>query len=998
MQVPTLQHKGPHSQAHTYVNLTLIRKDVDQLPNVFFKTPPLSGDVNQDRNRAVEIDDLFRMAGKNVVLVEGAPGTGKTTLSHEVCRRWGSGHLADYQAVLLFNLADPSVRSMSSLDDMLTVTAPPGKSLLGLSSLDIPLFTGANMLLILDGFDELSASFLSQQSFLTDMIQGVVLGEASVLVTSRPASVIHLQSLLKGGAQQYHYYELIGFNNEQLQEYLSHSMKENDPFLQNLPCFPEIQEMMTLPLMAAVICVVSTGMAPLTITLLYKQLLLRLLTRYVNQVEPRGHRPTDFEDINELPQPFLSQFHRLCELSRKGIDEMRDTFMEDKDFPHLGLMDSRCPSPIPEPPSLTYRFLHLSLQEFLAALHLSNTLSVTEVMPKLKESLKKGLFQKAWPFYAGLTKLTCVPAEELRAIIASFGEDSAQQSQNIIISCLHESQNAQLVRSVTNQVQPLQVSVCSPAQSYALVYCINESSCLWEVSVKEGNTALQVLTTGIRSHARIRALNLSRCNLASLHPLLLVNRQAVRKLSELTLDHNCLTPASCSELAELVPSLSSLASLSLCHNPGIGGRMSPLLAALQMSSSLRELLLGHTGLTEEDLAVLLGALLMSARNLRRLDVSGNRLTPGHAVSLGNALERNNSLEALDLSTCSLCDDGVMTLASALVVNTSLLQLNLSHNPFGQIGFQALAETLNRSDTLKLLTLKGFQFDSVQFLQGLRKNWPTSLELDPVVEAECRKTQNFGSLLHTSKMSVTSFKKPVPSLDRLSNSPLSDLTRSSTSTSFHSASSLISFDEPSIPSHSRHSPAINAEATPPFSLVKPHPSSVQPSPRLQAAVMSLSPPPSTHPAPRPAPREVPRHSGETQHASPNMQAGAVSVKTSAPHSPFATPEQTSGEGSSGRQVPSSVASVEAVVVPNQASSPLIPHHSHPGTSSAHPDMASPLQRFCDTVKELNVEAVKEVLGAGAEGGGRGGGGREVDVDVVISDKVRVLCCHVSTGRA
>ena len=994
MPIPTLQQKGPHLQEHTctYINLTLIKKDVGQLQNAFFKTTMVHGNINRDENRVVEIDDLFRKVGRNVVLIEGVPGTGKTTLSHEVCRRWGSGHLADYQAVLFFNLADSAVQSMSNLEDIFTLTAPPGKPLPGLSSLN-----GAKMLLILDGFDELPATFLSRQSFLTDVIQGVVLGGASVLVTSRPASVLHLQSLLKGGAQQYQYCELIGFNNEQLQEYLSHSMKENDPFLQNLPCFPEMQEMMTLPLMAAVMCEVSTGMAPLTITLLYKQLLLGLLTRYVNQAESRGHRPTHFKDINELPQPFLSQFHHLCELSHKGVDEMRDTFLEDKDFPHLGLMDSRCLSATPESPSRTYRFLHISLQVFLAALHLSNTLSVTEVMPKLKESLKKGLFQRVWPFYAGLTKLTHAPAEELRTIIASCGEERAKQSKNIILSCLHESQNAQLVRSVTNQVQPLHVSVCSPAQSYVLVYCINESSCLWEVSVKEGSTALQVLATGIRSHARLRALNLSQCNLASLQPLLLVNRQAVRRLSELTLDHNCLAPASCSELAELVPSLPSLTSLSLCHNPGIGGGMSPLLAALQISSSLRELLLGNTGMTEEDLAVLLGTLLMSAQNLMRLDVSGNRLTTKHAVSLGNALKTNVSLEALDLSSCSLSDSGAKALAEALVVNTSLTQLNLSHNPFGGIGFQALAEMLNHNKTLKILTLKGFQFDFVRFLQGLRNNLTTSLELDPVVEEECRKTKGFEFLLHVCKVSVTSFKMRVSSLDRSSISPLSDPTRSSTSTSFHSASSLLSFDEPSITAHNSHSLAVNAEATPPSTLVQSHPSSVQPSTLLKAAVTSLPPPPSPQLAPHPAPREVPRHSGETVRLSPTVQEGAVAVRPSAPHSPFATPEQTSGEGAP-RLSP--LATDQAVVVPNLATSPLTPHHSHLVPSPTHPDTISPLQLFCDAVKELNLEAVKGVLGTGGErgggGGGRGGGG--VDVDVVISDKVRVQCCHVSTGSA
>ncbi len=66
------------------------------------------------RNSPVELVDIFRIDRKErkVILIEGAPGSGKSTLSWDLCKRWGAGALfQEYEAVILVQLRDPEVQA-----------------------------------------------------------------------------------------------------------------------------------------------------------------------------------------------------------------------------------------------------------------------------------------------------------------------------------------------------------------------------------------------------------------------------------------------------------------------------------------------------------------------------------------------------------------------------------------------------------------------------------------------------------------------------------------------------------------------------------------------------------------------------------------------------------------------------------------------------------------------------------------------------------------------
>ncbi len=62
----------------------------------------------------VKLENIFQIdhACRKVVLIEGAPGSGKSTLSWDICKRWGAGELFQkYEVVILVQLRDPEVQA-----------------------------------------------------------------------------------------------------------------------------------------------------------------------------------------------------------------------------------------------------------------------------------------------------------------------------------------------------------------------------------------------------------------------------------------------------------------------------------------------------------------------------------------------------------------------------------------------------------------------------------------------------------------------------------------------------------------------------------------------------------------------------------------------------------------------------------------------------------------------------------------------------------------------
>ena len=162
--------------------------------------------------------------------------------------------------------------------------------------------------------------------------------------------------------------------------------------------------------------------APTTLTQLYTDLLLSSLIRYISDHPVYSRRKTKIRQLSDLPSEVQEQVWKLSQLAAEGL-ENRQFIFDSIPCDHMGLMQS-AEEELVIGSSVSYCFLHLTLQEYLAALHWSRMgsedmvrlVSETSLFPLdtlVREGITAGHHWPALYFLSGLIKLTLVPLELL---------------------------------------------------------------------------------------------------------------------------------------------------------------------------------------------------------------------------------------------------------------------------------------------------------------------------------------------------------------------------------------------------------------------------------------------------------------------------------------------------------------------------------------------------------------------------------------------------------
>ncbi len=159
-----------------FVNLSLVRKE-----------EPSSSKLTHDGvkpNIPLEIDDLVS-PDSQLILVEGPPGIGKSTLCWELCRKWDTlKSLQCYQIVLQLKLREGRVQNATKLNELFF---HHDEELCQSVVKEMYRCEGEGVLLILDGFDEMPESVRADNDrLIMQLIKGVCLPKTVRLLTSRP--------------------------------------------------------------------------------------------------------------------------------------------------------------------------------------------------------------------------------------------------------------------------------------------------------------------------------------------------------------------------------------------------------------------------------------------------------------------------------------------------------------------------------------------------------------------------------------------------------------------------------------------------------------------------------------------------------------------------------------------------------------------------------------------------------------------------------------------
>ena len=317
------------------------------------------------------------------VVVQGAPGIGKSTFAWKFCRKWAKGKLYhNYQLVVLLRMRDRRVREATNLSDLFNVLHPHDPELTANVTKEVVSCGGKGVLLLFEGLDELPSSLLAEDSFLLEILQGFSLPEVTLVVTSRPWA---LQTLIeKSGDQVSRRVEILGFTKEDILRYVSNAFCEEEmkDVMEYLYTHPQLEAIMHIPLNAAFVvqiykeCKRSKQAIPQTMTQLYSTLVRGLLIRCIKSVLELSELKVI--DLQSLPEPIKTSFEQLCLLAFMSFTKLtvQVTFTDSESalygcLDSLGLMQSSSDLSIYSGTTVTHSFLHFTIQEFLAAYHLS---------------------------------------------------------------------------------------------------------------------------------------------------------------------------------------------------------------------------------------------------------------------------------------------------------------------------------------------------------------------------------------------------------------------------------------------------------------------------------------------------------------------------------------------------------------------------------------------------------------------------------------------------
>ena len=146
---------------------------------------------------------------------------------------------------------------------------------------------------------------------------------------------------------------------------------------------PQLESIMHIPLNAAAIVQIykqfkrSQQSAPQTLTQLYTALVRSLLLRYMKSLPE--FKNYQLKDLETLPEPIKTHFQHVCRLAFMSFTKLpvQVAFTNQEAalygcLDSLGLMQSSADLSIDTGTTVTHSFLHFTIQEFLAAYHLSN--------------------------------------------------------------------------------------------------------------------------------------------------------------------------------------------------------------------------------------------------------------------------------------------------------------------------------------------------------------------------------------------------------------------------------------------------------------------------------------------------------------------------------------------------------------------------------------------------------------------------------------------------
>ena len=718
MPLVLVHHRGQHSMKQATAMAQVIQAgDIDGITSLASKQP-----VTKHHPKLVSHESLQEVLDSSTVtkelteilapleqskdpqfiLIEGAPGIGKSILLKEIAYRWGNKQLLKaFKLVLLVRLRDPTVQQALFIKHLLQMFCNRYKRAGEIANTCTDYLEengGKDLAFLFDGYDEYPET-LQKNSLIADILKRKVLPYCALVVSSRPHVTVHLRERATVRV------DILGLTEIERNRFIQQALKEQPQSIEELTQYLEdhftISSLCVVPFnMVVLLFLYKQGISlPKNCTELYNHFICLTICRHLAKY---GH-PLDntITDLTNLPDPYNKIIQQLSKFSLEALNNNRlvFTFNEIKAacpdiavipgaingfgllqaIQHFGLTGK----------TMTFNFLHFSIQEFLAAHHVAS-LSPHDELKILKEKFWSDIHFNMFSFYIAFTKgqrpsfrLFIKPSfgQRFKGFLTGHGASIANKFLDDKVKCFHlfqcflEAGDNEMCRSIEN------------------VKTFN-SKIIHFYSARLSPSDVECLTIFLTcsSHKEWVTLSLCKCY---------IQDQGVHIL------HRGLT--SCDV---------TITKLWFSYN-GITESSSSAISEITISCRVKVLHINNNETIVED-ERLYSIISDPSSMLEELYMPYTKLSSNAAIKLFTALSEGKKLRMLDIGFNYITDEACDAIIMAMKKNTSLVKLDVYGNQISEKCAQLIVEALQHNNTLRILWVPNYS-------EGTKKRMRLSVE-------------------------------------------------------------------------------------------------------------------------------------------------------------------------------------------------------------------------------------------------------------------------------
>ena len=765
------QDEWPPNQPKTVVNVALMHyKDsrteqelieiskrykegthaIDELAHHSRVTKDISKIFATDSKKAATNDKPLKF-----ILIEGAPGIGKTVLAKKIAYLWAKRKLlTDVNILFLLFLRDPPLQDIATPEQLVQYLSNKYLDEEQLKNC-VDQIKELKVGIVMDGFDEYPTK-LHKKSFIADLIKGKVFYNFIIVLTSRPTATISLHNKVDRRV------EILGFSQEERDKYISDSLDlpEQRKQLQDyLKCQPIINGLVYVPLHLAILLYLFKiqSKLPETLTEMNESFILHTIYRSLTKDELTSTGlVTVVVSMKDLPENVTMIIKALSKLAFKGLqndklvfsyDEIKENCSEIENeipgaFNGFGLLQVVQHFPkIGAGVTISFNFLHFTMQEYLASLYVSTTIPYKQQLSLMEDTFWNSRYNFMWMMYVGINGTNsqifmqflykAQPGEDIINLSLSSSIQSDRLKCLHLFQCFMEAKSKTVPKEISSIFHNNEINFHGlrllPYHISSLILYISEYSIqLKSLNLRDchiGDIGMSMLERYFSVNPD-KASHIKHIDLFGNNSILLWNVYcAIFGQQNLTkLNWSSLGSVNIEEVINVMENNTTVKSLDLSDNHFNDDDAKKIVHGFCKNNTLQELDLSQNRITANG-AKSISKCIECNKILKEIDVSKNKISKCGLTEIAVALKRNKTLQSLNVSFNNISDDGAVAISECLKNNNTLQQLDMSHNKVYNKGIINIGEALQINTTLQILDISHNNFSGkgvLSFSECLRE--------------------------------------------------------------------------------------------------------------------------------------------------------------------------------------------------------------------------------------------------------------------------------------